>query len=146
MGIALACRRPEDVLLVRDDHDRFLFDVSTIPHATINFTDHKVARNEVASLLGSRLEEQSFQFDARVERAIATLSNEEIYILHPLSEKPDYIVTVSEKSVLRKTSGLQRLLDQQLMRYVGSAQNGDPQYGLTPVGGVVANRVFVKFS
>ena len=32
VGIALSCRQPEEVLLVRDDDDKFLFDVSTIPH------------------------------------------------------------------------------------------------------------------
>ena len=32
VGIALACRQPEEVLLLRDDQDKFLFDVSTVPH------------------------------------------------------------------------------------------------------------------
>lgn len=30
VGLALACRQPAEVLLIRDDRDRFLFDVSTI--------------------------------------------------------------------------------------------------------------------
>lgn len=34
VGVALACRNPSDVLLIRDDKERFLFDVSTIPHIT----------------------------------------------------------------------------------------------------------------
>ena len=32
VGLALACRHSSEVLLIRDDHDDFLFDVSTIPH------------------------------------------------------------------------------------------------------------------
>src|SRR6266542_3542020 len=32
VGIALACRQPQEILLIREDNDRFLFDVSTIPH------------------------------------------------------------------------------------------------------------------
>ena len=39
VGIALACRQPEEVLLIRDDKDPFLFDVSTIPHRRLDFTD-----------------------------------------------------------------------------------------------------------
>jgi hypothetical protein len=31
VGVALAARQPSEVLLVRDDRKRFLFDVSTIP-------------------------------------------------------------------------------------------------------------------
>src|SRR4030067_1371975 len=32
VGIALACRHPSEILLLRDYHDKFLFDVSTVPH------------------------------------------------------------------------------------------------------------------
>src|SRR5262249_28411935 len=32
VGIALAARLPSEVLLVRDDNKKFLFDLSTIPH------------------------------------------------------------------------------------------------------------------
>src|SRR5438552_2510987 len=38
VGIALACRMPSEVLLIRDDNDKFLFDVSTIPHQKLDFT------------------------------------------------------------------------------------------------------------
>jgi hypothetical protein len=38
VGVALACRQPSEVLLVRDDDTKdFLFDLSSIPHATIDF-------------------------------------------------------------------------------------------------------------
>ena len=35
VGLALACRHPSEVLLVRDDDDPFLFDVSTEPVSEI---------------------------------------------------------------------------------------------------------------
>lgn len=38
VGIALACRMPSEVLLIRDDSKKFLFDVSTIPHMPIDFS------------------------------------------------------------------------------------------------------------
>jgi len=45
VGVALACRHPSEVLLIRDDEDRFLFDVSTIPHLRLDFTDAVKARD-----------------------------------------------------------------------------------------------------
>jgi hypothetical protein len=32
VGIALACRHSSEILLIKDDHDKRLFDTSTIPH------------------------------------------------------------------------------------------------------------------
>ena len=55
VGLALACRQPSDVLLVRDDHDRFLFDVSTVPHVTIAFAEVATARQQVHDELLARL-------------------------------------------------------------------------------------------
>ncbi len=46
-GLALACRQPSEVLLIRDDRDNFLFDVSAIPHKIIDFSDKNRARHEL---------------------------------------------------------------------------------------------------
>jgi hypothetical protein len=43
VGLALACRQPSEVLLVRDDRARFLFDVSVVPHMQVDFTDKERA-------------------------------------------------------------------------------------------------------
>ena len=43
VGVALACRQSAEVLLLRDDDDKFLFDVSVIPHMRVNFTDREAA-------------------------------------------------------------------------------------------------------
>jgi hypothetical protein len=54
VGLALACRQPEEVLLVRDDNERFLFNVSTIPHLTLDFkkpTAVGVLRDELMARL-----------------------------------------------------------------------------------------------
>lgn len=142
VGIALGCRRPWDVLLVRDDHDPFLFDVSTVPHTTIDFSNATGAKDKIRALLEGRLREQQFTSDARVELSLSRLSVEEIYILRPLLDKPsDYCFVVTGESILRKTPGIQRLLDQGLIRFVGSNAKGDPSYALTPIGHVVAEWV-----
>ncbi|MBM3500422.1 MAG: hypothetical protein FJX74_17330 [Armatimonadetes bacterium] len=70
VGIALACRQPAEVLLIRDGQDRFLLDVSTIPHMTLDFTDAGAARVRLASELVSRLRERDLVHDAlRAQRA-----------------------------------------------------------------------------
>lgn len=81
VGMALACRQPADVLLVRDDYEKFLFDVSTIPHITIEFADVPKARARLTEELLARLTEQTFVNDARVKLATSSLSGEEISLI-----------------------------------------------------------------
>ena len=40
VGLSLASRQPGEVLLIREDPQRFLFDVNTIPHLAFDFTAH----------------------------------------------------------------------------------------------------------
>ena len=81
VGLALACRHSSEVLLIRDDHDDFLFDVSTIPHKTIDFTHTESAKTILEQELLGRLKEQNFHLDARVQNAIHSLSSEEVKLL-----------------------------------------------------------------
>lgn len=62
VGLALACRQSAEILLVRDDEDRFLFDVSTVPHTKIDFTDVDKAKDILAEELRQRLKEQAGAF------------------------------------------------------------------------------------
>jgi hypothetical protein len=55
VGVALACRMPSEVLLVRDDKKKFLFDVSTIPHMEVDFKDHNAAIKSIRGKLADRL-------------------------------------------------------------------------------------------
>lgn len=67
VGVALACRHPSEVLLVRDDEDKFLFDVSSIPHMEVDFTNTGAAIDSLREALLARLRERQFVYDARVE-------------------------------------------------------------------------------
>ena len=89
VGLALACRDPSDVLLVRDDKDKFLFDVSTVPHMQLDFTDSEKARAALQTELLARLREQTYLTDARVKLAVASLSNPEIELLSQLADLPE---------------------------------------------------------
>lgn len=57
VGVALAAKQPSEVLLIRDDKKPFLFDVSTIPHQTIDFTQRDSAIRELRASLADRVKE-----------------------------------------------------------------------------------------
>ncbi len=140
VGIALACRQPCDVLLVRDDNDSFLFDVSTIPHLTLNFND-PMAWLILQQKLMERLREQQFVNDARVQMAIASLSKDELQALRQAAEYPPGTVwgRSNTGSVdFFDLASTPRLLDKQLIRLRGTFAEGHPAYECTPLGRVVA--------
>lgn len=143
VGIALACRQPSDVILVRDDHDPFLFDVSTIPHVTLDFTDTAAARQALAGHLLARIREQRLVGDARVKLAIDSLSAEETLLLKQMK---DYSPGTAWARKVKGIAGwyalaTQRLLDKGIIRLVGEFDELKPAFGFTPLGYVVHQAV-----
>jgi hypothetical protein len=138
VGLAMACRQPYEILLVRDDNDNFLFDVSTIPHKKIDFTNVEQARAELYELLLNRLQEGNHINDARVQKAISSLSSGEIRILKVFaSEPPTYAFTIKE--TLFTATSIPLLLDKHLIYCSGeSDDDGSPAYQTTGLGYVVA--------
>ncbi len=146
VGLALACRQPSEVLLIRDDRDKFLFDVSTVPHMTIDFTDKASAIRALRDELSARFKERKYFNDARVHLAIASLSAEEAALLR------DVFADLPPGAVWGRPAGrrlgqivanlpISRLLDKQLIQVVGEFEEGDPAYHPTPLGRVVAQLV-----
>lgn len=86
VGVALACRNPSEVLLIRDDTKGFLFDVSTIPHMQVDFSDHDAAINSLRGALSDRLTETKLLDDARVKLAVQTLTQHELEVLRNLAQ------------------------------------------------------------
>jgi hypothetical protein len=139
VGIALASRLPHEVLLIRDDEDRFLFDVSTIPHKRIDFTNPENARIELSEELRSRLREANHVNDARVQIALAGLSGGEIQVLKEFAKAgPTGAKGWTEEGNVTGMVTIPRLLDKSLIRVVGVFDIGCPAYQLTPLGYVVA--------
>ncbi len=85
VGLALASRQPSEVLLIRDDAKKFLFDVSTIPHITIDFTDHDTAAKTIRLALSDRITETNKIYDARVSIAMKGLTPLELQVLESLT-------------------------------------------------------------
>lgn len=144
VGLALACRHPSEVLLVRDDEDKFLFDVSSIPHMKIDFTHTVSAVKELTEALQARLRERQLVYDARVELAVAGLSNDEATMLRSVADHPPTSVWGRPDTGSVDFFGMAaipRLLDKQLVRVVGQFEEGHPAYATTPMGRVVVDLI-----
>ena len=141
VGLALACRHPSEVLLLRDDHDRFLFDVSTIPHKQINFADIDGAKTELAEALLARLGEVSHLNDARLLVAASTLTSLERRILDVFKDyTPDKTFWLTKRS-LATIAAIPRLLDKQLLITTGLSDGGREMLRWTQLGYALAQHL-----
>lgn len=86
VGVALACRNPSEVLLIRDDNKSFLFDVSTIPHIRIDFSQVDSAIATLRAAILDRINETELINDARVLKLLQTMGANELTILKSLAE------------------------------------------------------------
>ena len=141
VGLALACRQSTEVLLLRDDDDKFLFDVSTIPHMRLDFTDHGKAREHLQSELSARLKMRDSINDARVQLAVAGLSTQESNYLKAAANLQPDSAAWGLPQTLWGMLGITRLLDKGLIKVVAEFETGGLAYVLTPLGRVVAQVV-----
>jgi hypothetical protein len=152
VGVALACRTPEEVLLIRDDSDPLIFDTSSVPHLTIDFDDKERAIQKIRFLLKDRAKERKIIYDARVFVALSHLAPEDLELLKTLSRLD------SNQSVdLRKNIGGMKMMSipdatalGNLLRLdlaVGHEITTDESltYKLTDIGRAVVER-FAKLS
>jgi hypothetical protein len=144
VGIALACRLPSEVLLIRDDEDKFLFDLSSVPHKKIDFTNIDKATAELRGALLERLQERSHVQDARIELALSALTNEEAHLLLQVADQPaDVVFGRKDGNAVDffTMTSIPRLLDKQLISLAGEYEPGHLAYRLTPLGRVAAQQV-----
>jgi hypothetical protein len=141
VGLALACRQSSEVLLVRDDEDKFLFDVSTVPHKKIDFTNKAKATSELVEELEARLKEQQYENDARIELAIAGLSQNDVRILQGYADVFPNGFSQGQIELFSEMA-FSRLLDKELIKVVAKSRpKGETVYVFTPLGSVVAQKV-----
>ena len=145
VGLALACRLPSEVLLIRDDRKKFLFDVSTIPHITIDFSDNELAIKTLRAALLDRLTESRKLFDARVMIALKGFTPYELEILEYLSklapnEAADYSVAISGANQLNIPTerAISALLLKGCIEASMRSENGAIYYAATHFGRKVA--------
>ena len=147
VGIALACRTPPEVVLVRDDTKPLLFDLSTIPTLLVDFENPRVAIEALRTVIADRLTEISLVEDARVRQAVQGLTPNELKVLQVLSALPDDRAQDLSHPTLGQLSmptekGLAGLLQRGFARSVAiNTKTGSPFYQLTPIGKTVASAV-----
>lgn len=143
VGLALACRQSQEVLLVRDDKERFLFDVSTIPHMHLNFADASTARQLLQEELIARLRERDFFRDARVTKAVTQLTAEEVKFLELTFDYRRDTVWGRELKGLTTWNSVatSRLLDKQIIRIAGQFENDNVAFMFTDLGWIVQQRL-----
>jgi hypothetical protein len=141
VGLALACRQPYEVLLIRDDRDKFLFDVSTIPQMHLDFANTIESREKLTEELKNRIRERNFINDARINIAISTISDAEVVALKDIYNlKP---ITSNGRGFYGPWS-LSRLLDKHLVQAKSDIESGTLDYALTPLGHVVTQILMDK--
>lgn len=141
VGIALACRQPAEVLLLRDDNDPFLFDVSTVPHKQIDFSEPTVARSLIAVEIEARLSEIQNIYDARLQIAVATMTAHERALLDVFSKFDMTHKFGLPTSNIHLISAIPRLLDKQLLRTVSISADGHAMFAWTTLGRAIADNI-----
>lgn len=144
VGVALACRNSSEVLLIRDDEKEFLFDVSTIPHLKIDFSDSEAAIKTLRSAIAERLMEINLLQDARIRIAVSSLTQDETRILNELVKLPPDRARNFEKQTIGQPSipdarGLDGLLAKGCIKSVAvNTESRVVFYALTPFGYALA--------
>lgn len=142
LGLALACRQSSEVLLLRDDKDRFLFDVSTVPHKHIDFADREKARASIQEEIENRLREVDRVRDARIRLAVATLTLNERQILATFKRYAmENTFWFTRKENLGMLAAIPRLLDKQLIVTAGITHDGYAMYRWTELGKTLADNI-----
>lgn len=144
VGLAVACRQASEVLLIRDDQERFLFDVSTIPHVHLDFANITNAKQELQERIIERLRERNLIRDARVKKALASLTSDELATIKQFGQHaPPVIWGFKEEASVnfRAMAAIPRLCDKQLIRLCGTWTTGGGAFEWTTLGYSVAQFV-----
>jgi hypothetical protein len=141
VGIALACRQPAEVLLLRDDNDPFLFDVSTVPHKQIDFSEPDIARSLISAEIEARLSEVQNIYDARLQIAVATMTAHERTLLEVFSKFDITHKFGLPTNNIHLVSAIPRLLDKQLLRTVSVSAEGHAMFAWTTLGRAIADNI-----
>lgn len=147
VGVALACRSPSEVLLIRDDSKKFLFDISTIPHIQVDFAAQSSAIVALRTAIDDRLRETMFLHDARIQMLARTLTADELRILAILARlQPNRGMDLTMEGLGQLSNpderGLSGLLQKGCAKALAvNAETDGIFYALTPFGSALAKAV-----
>lgn len=141
VGLALACRQSAEVLLIRDDKDSFLFDVSTVPHKHLDFAELLNARCVLTEEIEARLREIDHVRDARIAISIASMTAQERTLLEVFSKYTMEQVFGLPTNNLHLVAAMPRLLDKQLIRTTRITHDGYAMFAWTELGRALADNI-----
>lgn len=139
VGLAIACRQPVELVLVRDDDKPLLFDLSPIPVLRFDPGDSESSKRLIRLALDDRLGERDLTKDMRFVATIESLAPFEINLIRQNGhltvlgwQGPSYPPAVA--------LALPRLLETGILRLVKPAQRGRPDaYTWTTFGRAIAD-------
>jgi hypothetical protein len=142
VGLALACRQPVEVILVRDDDEPLLFDVSTI--RVIRIKGHEFDQIKcIRQAIQDRLRERDLIKDMRAVKVVESLSKHELAFIRHYSDTNDIdcsggdaigamaVSKLLEKYVWRLTPSRSLHLDGFWSGCCATPQEGTAYYALT---------------
>ena len=141
VGIALACRQPVEVVLVRDDDGKLLFDISHIPVIRFNPADEAAGVKLIQAVLTDRLQERDLLKDLRLARTLESLSQLEVHWIRRNARLPS--LAWAGETVPRDVAlVLPDLLKKQVLRLCQLRTGTIPDlYVWTTFGRVIADKL-----
>jgi hypothetical protein len=139
VGLAMACRQPVEVILVRDDGDDLLFDLTPIPVLRYDPSNVVESITRVRQTLADRLKERELVKDLRLNATMESLSQFELNVI--ISNRTQPALCWSGPSLPAAVAmALPRLLDKRVLRLLTPATDGRPAlYGWTTFGRALAD-------
>lgn len=141
VGMALACRQPVEVVLVRDDAEKLLFDISHIPVIRFDPGNERASIDLIKRTLLDRLRERDLLKDLRLARTLESLTQFEINLIRANSGHKA-LGWQGESLPAAVAMALPDLLRKQVLRLAQLRTGGSPDiYVWTTFGRIVADRL-----
>lgn len=141
VGIALACRQPVEVVLVRDDAAKLLFDISHIPVIRFDPANEPAAIKLIQATLMDRLRERDMLKDLRLARTLESLTQFEINLIQTNSHLPA-LGWEGESLPAAVVMALPELLKKQVLRLAKLRTEKHPDvYVWTTFGRIIADKL-----
>jgi hypothetical protein len=141
VGVAMACRQPIEVVLIRDDSEQLLFDVTSIPVVRYDVSDTPNSIKRIRETLTDRLKERALVKDMRLIATIESLSQFELNLIVSNRARPVLAWTGSSLPAA-VAMALPRLLDKKVLRLQAPAMEDRPaSYIWTTFGRALADAI-----
>jgi hypothetical protein len=139
VGLALSCRQPVEVILVRDDTESLLFDISQIPVLQFQPQNHLESEELIRRALLDRLRERNLLKDLRVTQILESLSQFEINIIRQNAHL-EFLAWKGPSYPAAVGIALPTILQKRILRLVKLENGENPNiYTWTTLGRVIAN-------